>query len=193
MGAKSFHSAYSPKTPVAVGDLACCYLGEGTVVGEVKEIKSSRRRKYVIFKEHPDKSYLLSKTVRLPVINEFVRHVQTGKWYKVQSLGVHGTLALLPVLKNLPESQGTPAAEKSAAGDADKNSGDKSAAGDADKNSGDKSAAGDADKNSGDKSAAGDADKNSGNESAAARGVDASAEAVAARKLFHSSEENVEV
>jgi len=54
---------------------------------------------------------MLTKCVALPVINEFVRHRQTKKWFKVSAVGANGTLTLVPVLK-MPApatpTQGTP-------------------------------------------------------------------------------------
>ena len=66
-----------------------------------------------------------TKCVRLPVINEFVRHKQTGKWSKVSSVGERGTIELLPFLADDPTTPATPS-QGTPKPDADADTADKS-------------------------------------------------------------------
>ena len=111
LSAKTFHKAYVPFKNVKIGELAVAFCGSTSIMGEVTTIKRKGRRKYITFGDKPNKSYMITKCVALPVINEFVRHRQTKKWFKVTAVGANGTLTLVPVLK-MPApgtpTQGTP-------------------------------------------------------------------------------------
>ena len=158
--AKTFHKYYVPKKSVQVGELAVAFCGASSVFGEVKVTKRKGRKTYVAFNDKPNKLYLISKCVALPVINEFVRHKQNKRWYKVIAVSEVGTLKTVAVLKmNMPIAEkmcadkSADAANKSAdATDKSENAADKSA------DAADKS---DADKpeNAADKSADAAADK----------------------------------
>ena len=154
--ARSFNKYYVPLKNVQVGDLAVAFCGLTSIFGEVKATKRKGRKTYVAFNDKPNKLYLISKCVALPVVNEFVRHKQSKRWYKVISVSEVGTLKIKAVL-NMPEEN---AADKSAdAADKSENATDKS------ENAADKSAdaakKSDADKseNAADKSADAAADK----------------------------------
>ena len=115
LSASTYHKAYTPRQHVAEGELAAACFGPKKFVGTVSRIVKKGRSKYVVFEENADKHYHLSKCVRLPVVNEFVRHKQTGKWFKVSKVNENGSLDLLAVLKNGTPSQGTPTKEKALA------------------------------------------------------------------------------
>ena len=104
VSASTFHRAYGPTQLVQVGELAAACYGAVNIVGEIQQIIKKNGKVYVTFVNKANKLYLFEKCVRLPVINEFVRHKQTKKWYKVHSVGANGALGLLPVLK---ETQAT--------------------------------------------------------------------------------------
>ena len=135
--ARSFNKYYVPLKNVQVGDLAVAFCGLTSIFGEVKATKRKGRKTYVAFNDKPNKLYLISKCVALPVVNEFVRHKQSKRWYKVISVSEVGTLKIKSVL-NMPEEN---AADKSAdAADKSENATDKS------ENAADKSADAAADK-----------------------------------------------
>ena len=115
LSASTFHKAYYPRQKIAKGKLAAAVLGTRKVVGTVQAFKKKGRGRFICFEEKPDEWFACSKCVRLPVINEFVRHKQTGKWSKVASIGERGTLELLSVLVDDISSEKTTdaAADKS--------------------------------------------------------------------------------
>ena len=125
ISATTFHRAYYPQSIVNVGDLAAYVVGAHKIVGEVKAIKSKGRGRFIVFEGKAGKTYACSKCVRLPSINEFVKHKQTGKWSKVTSVGKHGEVSLSCVLADVDAddddaaaaapatpSQGTPKSSK---------------------------------------------------------------------------------
>ena len=187
--ARSFNKYYVPLKNVQVGDLAVAFCGLTSIFGEVKATKRKGRKTYVAFNDKPNKLYLISKCVALPVVNEFVRHKQSKRWYKVISVSEVGTLKIKSVL-NMPEEN---AADKSAdAADKSENATDKS------ENAADKSAdaakKSDADKseNAADKSADAAADKADADksENAADKSADAAADKADADTAAEKSEKS---
>ena len=112
LSASTYHKAYTPRQRVAEGELAAACFGAKKTVGTVSKIVKKGRHKYVVFEGNAD-TYNLSKCVRLPVPNEFVRHKQTKKWFKVTSVASNGALELLPVLKQKAAVRRSPRKHKS--------------------------------------------------------------------------------
>ena len=82
-------------------------MGAHKIVGEVKAIKSKGRGRFIVFEGKPGKTYVCSKCVRLRVINEFVKHKQTGKWSKVTDVGKHGEVSMSYVLTDVADEAQT--------------------------------------------------------------------------------------
>ena len=131
MSAKTYNKYYVPLKNVQIGELAVAFCGASSVFGVVKATKQKGRKTYVAFENKPNKLYLISKCVALPVVNEFVRHKQNKRWFKVIAVTEVGTLKTVAVL-NMPEEnvadKSADAADKSAdATDKSENAADKSA------------------------------------------------------------------
>ena len=171
--AKTFHKYYVPKKSVQVGELAVAFCGASSVFGEVKVTKRKGRKTYVAFNDKPNKLYLISKCVALPVINEFVRHKQNKRWYKVIAVSEVGTLKTVAVLKmNMPIAEKMCADAADGGADKSADAANKSAdATDKSENAADKSA--DAADKSADATDKSDADKS---ENAADKSADAAAD-----------------